>query len=159
MSNQSKLFLKSKFLFLYLLPSITTPRPKQKAHVLCSEIIIWGYHVDLHLTLIFSAKTSRPYKQRSQFRGNKEMYLARVSCTFCSSKDLRVLFVMKQVTSLLQLHIPNLSGQPAGYQTWRGVGGQGCPFWLSCPIFALLSICFSRFFFWGGVVGFLAGGF
>ena len=38
------------------------------------------------------------------------MYLNGVFCSFHFSKDLRDLFVLKQVTSLLHLHITNLTG-------------------------------------------------
>ena len=104
--------------------------------VLWSEIIIWLYHFDLQLMPLFQPRPPSLKNKDLNFRGNEEMYLNGVFCSFHCSKDLRNLFVLKQVTSLLHLHITNLLGGTV--QTWR----TGWPSLIilshSCPASCLL---------------------
>ena len=78
--------------------------------VLWSEIIIWLYHFDLQLMPLFQPRPASLKNKDLNFRGNEEMYLNGVFCSIHCSEDLRNLFVLKQVTSLLHLHITNLLG-------------------------------------------------
>ena len=67
---------------------------------------------DQDLTSILPANTSLPCKSGSQVRGEKTIHLPGVFCSLNCSKDSRTLFVLKQGTSLLQPHLPDLTGQP-----------------------------------------------
>jgi hypothetical protein len=103
--------------------------------MLCSEIIILIIWLPL-----FPAKTSLPCKHWSVQRIWR-IHLNEVLC----SKDSRTLFVLKQVTSLLQPHISALTGQPAESECSRTVDDLGkFPAVVLLPAFLwfLFMLCF-----------------
>ena len=125
-----------QFSFLYILHSIRTCR-SSKGTRCCGLRSSFGFnHFDLQLMPLSQPRPASLKNKDLNFRGNEEMYLNGVFCSFHCSKDLRNLFVLKQVTSLLHLHITKLPG--GTLQTWRPGWPSVVSLSHSCPASCLL---------------------
>lgn len=135
-SNHRKLYKKKKnpvLLWLSVFISLHPPfhqnmQAHEKGTWCCGLRSSFGVIVLMYSwSPLFQPSPASLCKQRSQFRGNEGIYLHRVFCSFRSSKDLRTLFVLKQVTGLLHLHIPNFPGAACRVSDLKNSGRLGWP--------------------------------